>query len=113
MPKCQLFPTPNSIIIIDNALFYRVNKLRVIVEQYDIRIEMLPPYLPNINPIKELFSNIKKALKRNQMRFIEDLLKSFRNYLRYYINLYSNNAIRARKHFKNSSQQEVNIKVED
>lgn len=113
MPKCQSFLTQNLVIIIDNVSFYRVDKLRAIIEQYGIRIEMLPPYLPNLNPIEELFSNIKKALKKNQMQFIDNPLKSFQNYLKYYVNLYSNNTVRARKHFKNSSYQEVNVEVED
>jgi transposase len=49
----------------DNASFYRVDVLREIAKAYKVRLEMLPPYLLDFNPIEELFSDIKKSLKKH------------------------------------------------
>lgn len=39
--------------------------LREMATEYGIILEILPPYLPDFNPIEELFGDIKKALKKN------------------------------------------------
>ena len=37
-----------------------------------IRIEFLPPYSPDLNPIEEAFSKIKAFLRRNQLNLTRE-----------------------------------------
>jgi len=73
LPKCKPYPGPRSVIIMDNASIHRAEELRPIIEAKNCRLEFLPPYSPDFNPIEYSFSVIKSALKGNyQLRSDED-----------------------------------------
>lgn len=46
-------------LVIDNALIYRTERLEEIYTAASITLVKLPPYSPNFNPIKLLFSLLK------------------------------------------------------
>ena len=62
----QLWPLPNSILIIDNAAIHRVNGVQKMIEACGSCIVYLPAYLPDLNPIEEAFSSIKASLHANR-----------------------------------------------
>src|SRR5579862_7245174 len=60
------FPNPKSVIVIDNAKIHHSQELVELVQGYGCKIEWLPPYSPDYNPIEEAFSTIKNWMRRKQ-----------------------------------------------
>lgn len=59
------FPGKNSVLVMDNAIIHKSPRLREIVEEKGVRLEYLPPYSPDFNPIEEAFSCVKSWIRRN------------------------------------------------
>ena len=53
--KKMLLPTltKKSVIILDNATFHRIKKLREEAEKFGHKVLPLPPYSPELNPIEK------------------------------------------------------------
>ena len=64
------YPGPNSVIILDNAKIHHNEDLIDYLQAFGIRVEFLPPYSPDLNPIELAFSVLKNYLKKNH-DFIE------------------------------------------
>lgn len=50
----------------DNAPIHRSEELKEMCDDYGVRLEFLPPYSPDYNPIEESFAELKKWMKRTQ-----------------------------------------------
>ena len=70
-PKCK-----NIYIILDNAGYYKGDKIRKYLENSRIEIIFLPPYAPNLNLIERLWKFFKKMVLYN--RYYETF-EEFRN----------------------------------
>ena len=55
-----------SIVVMDNATIHYAGEVVQLIEQAGVLVNYLPPYSPNLNPIKEAFSNVKSVLNRNE-----------------------------------------------
>lgn len=55
----------NAIFILDNVTFHKVTQVREIIAQKGHQLLFLPPYSPFINPIENMFSKWKEAIRRN------------------------------------------------
>ena len=53
-----------TVIVLDNARFHRMNKLRDIAKKFDHVLLPLPPYSPDLNPIEKTWANIKKFIRK-------------------------------------------------
>jgi transposase len=53
-----------SVIILDNARIHHDEELIEYLQAFGIRVELLPSYSPDLNPIETAFSVIKSFLKR-------------------------------------------------
>ena len=61
---------PNSVLIMDNASIHHVDGVRDLIEnQIGVRLFFLPPYSPDLNPVEEVFSQIKAIMKQNDALF--------------------------------------------
>ena len=66
--ECCLLPfllpfngtNPNSVVILDNASIYHVERVVRLIEDTGAMVLFLPPYSPDIMPIEECFSKVKK-----------------------------------------------------
>jgi len=85
MSLCSPFPGPLSVLVMDNAKVHHGAGILELAERFrrflsshivltstdwqlpEIRIEFLPPYSPDLNPIEEAFSKIKSFLRRHQI----------------------------------------------
>ena len=67
-----------SVLIMDNATFHNKNRLEDIADEYGFRLMFLPPYSPDLNPIENVWANIK-----NRLRFYLRLFDSFAGALSY------------------------------
>jgi transposase len=55
----NLFPRLRLVLILDNVGTYLSEDLATIYEEARVRLEYLPSYLPDYNPIEESFSILK------------------------------------------------------
>jgi len=69
LPMTNPFPGPRSVIVLDNARIHHSQAIEDLVRNYGCRIEYLPPYSPDYNPIEQAFSVIKAHLRRNGFSF--------------------------------------------
>ena len=58
------YPNEQSVLVLDNARIHHDEDLVKYIEAFGGRIEYLPPYSPDFNPIETCFSVIKSFLKR-------------------------------------------------
>lgn len=65
----QPFPAPNSVIVMDNASIHKDPSIVELVESRGMRVEFLPAYSPDFNPIEEAFSVIKAHIRCNAPSF--------------------------------------------
>ena len=66
LPKCTAYPGPCSVLILDNASIHHGHGILDLADCFSVRIEYLPPYSLDLNPIEEAFSKIKHFICRNQ-----------------------------------------------
>ncbi len=66
---------PNDIVIMDNLSCHKVKGLRELIEQTGARVEYLPPYSPDLNPIEKMWSKVKGILKKLKCRSEEKLFE--------------------------------------
>ncbi|MBP3195003.1 MAG: transposase, partial [Cardiobacteriaceae bacterium] len=50
---------PNSVIVLDNASFHKIENLREYAKKYGHTVLNLPPYSPELNPIEKTWANLK------------------------------------------------------
>jgi putative transposase len=55
---------PNSVIVMDNASFHRKSRLPGLAEEAGHRVLFLPPYSPELNPIENYWSWLKRQLRK-------------------------------------------------
>ena len=60
----------NSVVIMDNAAIHHVEGVADLIEnQAGARLIYLPPYSPDLNPLEEVFSQVKSIMKQNDSLF--------------------------------------------
>lgn len=64
LPKTSPFPGPNSVLVMDNASFHFYDDLQRLCDQAGVRLEYLPTYSPDLNPIEAFFGDLKKHIRR-------------------------------------------------
>ena len=60
---------PDSVIVLDNATFHRKKTLKKLAELAGCSVLFLPPYSPDLNPIENVWANLKNFLKRHLRDF--------------------------------------------
>ena len=60
--KCQ------DVVILDNLATHKVAGVREAIEGAGARLEYLPPYSPDFNPIEPMWSKVKQGLKSREPR---------------------------------------------
>jgi transposase len=76
------FPGPRSVLILDNVNSHLSEDLAVMCEEAGVRLEYLPPYSPDYNPIEESFSALKAWMRRNR-----ELVPAFEPFFEGYMHL--------------------------
>ena len=60
------YPNKHSVLVLDNARIHHDDILIEYIEAFGGRVEFLPPYSPDFNPIETCFSVIKSFLKKHR-----------------------------------------------
>ena len=76
--------TPGDIVILDNLPAHKGPAIQAAVEARGARLQFLPPYSPDFNPIENAFAKFKALLRKAAERTVEglwtavgDLLEAF------------------------------------
>nr|CAI0341676.1 hypothetical protein SHINE37_80066 [Rhizobiaceae bacterium] len=69
LPELQ----PGDIVVMDNLSSHKGPRVREMIESIGARLEYLPPYSPDFNPIENAFSKLKTLLRKAAERSIGDL----------------------------------------
>ena len=54
----------NSVVVMDNAIFHKSQETRELIESNGHKIEFLPPYSPDLNPIEHKWAQAKSIRKK-------------------------------------------------
>lgn len=71
----QLTPTlrPGDVVIMDNLSAHHTAPVRTAIEAVGARLQYLPAYSPDLNPIEQAFSKLKAHLRKAGKRTISEL----------------------------------------
>ena len=67
---------PGDWVILDNLATHKVSGVRAAIEGVGARLEYLPPYSPDFNPIENLWSKVKEILRSLAPRTGGELFKA-------------------------------------
>jgi hypothetical protein len=65
LQQCGGWSDPKSVLVMDNASFHHSERVSQMCEDAGVKLVYLPPYSPDLNPIKEFFAELKAFIKRN------------------------------------------------
>lgn len=68
-----LAPTlqPGDIVVMDNLGSHKSDQIRQILKRHGARRLFLPPYSPDLNPIEQVFSKLKRLLRKAEARTVD------------------------------------------
>lgn len=72
---------PGDVVILDNLSSHKSERARRLIESRGARLEFLPPYSPDLNPIEMVFSKIKQLLRSLACRSGASLWKAMQSVL--------------------------------
>jgi transposase len=67
---------PGQVVVMDNLGAHRPKRVRELIEDSDCELIYLPPYSPDLNPIEESFSKIKRIFRKVGARGKEALIEA-------------------------------------
>lgn len=88
-------------LIMDNASFHRIARIKQICHEAGVMIAYLPPYSMELNSIKEIFAELKLFIQKHQCNYKDHLEQCFDLFLEWCLNM-----VRA----KNASAQDLQPK---
>lgn len=65
-----------DIVIMDNLSPHKNQETIDLIESVDARVEFLPAYSPDLNPIEKMWSKVKQSLRSQEARNHDDLIKA-------------------------------------
>jgi transposase len=67
---------PGTIVVADNLGSHKGSRVRQLLRNAGIKLFFLPPYSPDLNPIEQVFSKLKRLLRKEKARTVEATWKS-------------------------------------
>jgi hypothetical protein len=92
----------------DNASFHYTEQLKQMCCDASVKLMYLPPYSPNLNPVEELFAELKPFIQKSWNAFEEAPEQGFDCFLDWCIDMVGGKQDSARGHFRHAG-----IKVEE
>lgn len=69
---------PGMVVVMDNLPCHKVQGVAEAIHAAGCRLEYLPPYSPDLNPIEQAFSKLKRALRDWAARTVEGIYEGLR-----------------------------------
>lgn len=60
---CGKWPEPKSVLVMNNTFVHHSRRIEEMCHQAGVKLVYLPPYSPDLNPIEELFSELKAFIE--------------------------------------------------
>lgn len=86
----------------DNASFHHSERLTEMCTDEGVKLIYLLPYSPDLNPIEEIFAELKSFIKRNWNHFEQDPEQGFDTFLEWCIRMVGAREESARGHFRHA-----------
>jgi transposase len=73
-----LAPTlrPGQVVVMDNLTAHKGGRVKELIEEQGCELLYLPPYSPDLNPIEEAFSKVKRIVRKAESRMREALVEA-------------------------------------
>lgn len=65
-----------DVVLLDNLNVHKSETARQCIEARGARLEFLPPYSPDLNPIEKCWAKVKTVLRRMKARTFDELLEA-------------------------------------
>jgi transposase len=65
-----------QVVVMDNLTAHKGERVKELIEERGCELLYLPPYSPDLNPIEEAFSKVKRILRKAQSRTREALVEA-------------------------------------
>lgn len=72
---------PGMVVIMDNLPCHKVQGVQEAIEAAGCRLEYLPPYSPDLNPIENAFAKLKRALRNWAGRTVAGVYEGLRRFI--------------------------------
>jgi transposase len=72
---------PGDVVVMDNLSVHKVAAVDATLTTYGARLEYLPPYSPDFNPIEQCWAKIKTALRTAKARTLKALFQALQTAL--------------------------------
>jgi transposase len=69
---------PGMVVVMDNLPCHKVQGVEAAIQAAGCRLEYLPPYSPDLNPIENAYSKLKRALRGWAARTVEGVYEALR-----------------------------------
>jgi hypothetical protein len=99
---CGRWPEPKSVLVMDNAAFHHSERIEQMCSQAGVKLVYLPPYSPDLNPIEELFAELKAFIKRHWQAYADNPDQGFDTFLEWCVDTVGRRKQSAEGHFRNS-----------
>ena len=97
------WPEPNSVLVMDNASFHHSARIKEMCSRAGVKLVYLPPYPPDLNPIEELFAELKTFVKRKWQIYEENPTQGFDSFLEGCVHTVGAREKGAKGHFRHAS----------
>ena len=65
-----------QVVVMDNLTAHKGERVKELIEEQGCELIYLPPYSPDLNPIEEAFSKVKRLLRKAETRTKEVLVEA-------------------------------------
>jgi transposase len=65
-----------QLVVMDNLTAHKGERVKELIEEQGCKLLYLPPYSPDLNPIEEAFSKVKRILRKAESRTREALVEA-------------------------------------
>lgn len=83
----------------DNASFHHSERVKQLCSDAGVKLVYLPPYSPDLNPIEEFFSVLKKYIQKQWHEYEANPNQDFGHFLEWCINVVGGREGLAKAHF--------------
>jgi transposase len=102
LQHCGKWPEPKSVLIMDNASFHHTDRIEQMCSEAGVKLMYLPPYSPDLNPIKEMFAELKDFIKWNWSIYENNPDQGFDRFLEWCVEIVGAKTQSAEGHFRHA-----------
>jgi len=102
LAHCGRWPEPKSVLVMDNASFHHSERVAQLCSTAGVKLQYLPPYSPDLNPIEEFFAVLKAFIKKQWHEYEENQQLDFKAFLEWCIGIVGSRDSVSKAHFRHA-----------